>query len=128
MCCCRCCCSRERRRPTTRRSSAPAFRLRKTQRCANGSPREREGWLGWLLKAMAWITLAIAPILILLVFQFMFLPYHSHLATWTHRLLILAELVLAFLLWPLVLDAQKDFDWPHIRAQIKRITTLPLRV
>src|SRR4051812_13962408 len=33
-----------------------------------GSPREREGWLGWLLKAMAWITLAIAPILILLVF------------------------------------------------------------
>src|SRR5205085_1032684 len=28
-----------------------------------GSPREREGWLGWLLKAMAWITLAIAPIL-----------------------------------------------------------------
>jgi hypothetical protein len=26
-----------------------------------GSPREREGWLGWLLKGMAWITLAIAP-------------------------------------------------------------------
>ncbi len=55
-----------------------------------GSPREREGEVGWLLKAMAWITLAIAPILILLVFQFMFLPYHSHLATWTHRILMLA--------------------------------------
>jgi hypothetical protein len=23
-----------------------------------GSPREREGWLGWLLRAMAWTTLA----------------------------------------------------------------------
>ena len=57
-----------------------------------GSPREREGSLGLLLKAMAWITLAIAPILICLVFQFAFLPYHSHLATWTHRVLIIAEL------------------------------------
>src|SRR5438552_4076182 len=62
-----------------------------------GSPRERGGWLGWLLKAMAGITLAIAPILILLVFQFMFLPYHSHIATWTHRALIAVELAAIFL-------------------------------
>jgi uncharacterized protein YjbI with pentapeptide repeats len=74
-----------------------------------GSPREREGWFGSLLKAMAWITLVIAPILILLTFQFMFLPYHSHLATWTHRLLILLEFVVAFKLWPLVLNPQRDF-------------------
>ena len=93
-----------------------------------GSPREREGWLGWLLKAMAWITLAIAPILILLVFQFMFLPYHSHLATWTHRLLIVAELAVAFLLWPLVLDARRDFEWASVWMQVKRATALPLRV
>ena len=76
-----------------------------------GSPREREGWFGSLLKAMAWITLVIAPILILLTFQFMFLPYHSHLATWTHRLLILLELVVAFKLWPLVLNPGHDFQW-----------------
>src|SRR4051812_18368537 len=31
-----------------------------------GSPREREGAFGWLLNAMAWITLAISPILILI--------------------------------------------------------------
>src|SRR5262245_60216149 len=73
-----------------------------------GSPREREGWLGWLLKAMAWITLAIAPLLILLTFQVSFLPYQSHLATWTHRGLIAAELVVVFGLWPLVLDAQRE--------------------
>src|SRR6201991_428045 len=30
-----------------------------------GSPRERDGWFGSLLKAMAWITLVLAPILIL---------------------------------------------------------------
>ena len=73
-----------------------------------GSPREREGAFGWLLRAMAWITLAISPILILLTFQFAFLPYHSHGVTWTHRLLILLELVVAFQLWPLVLDPQRD--------------------
>jgi uncharacterized protein YjbI with pentapeptide repeats len=85
-----------------------------------GSPREREGWLGWLLKAMAWITLAIAPILILLAFQFSFLAYHSHIATGTHRLLILLELLALFLIWPLALDAQKDFQWPKIGAGVKR--------
>ena len=84
-----------------------------------GSPREREGWFGLLLKAMAWITLVIAPILILLTFQFMFLPYHSHLATWTHRLLILLEFVVAFKLWPLVLNPQRDFQWPNWRWRIK---------
>ncbi|HEU0082553.1 MAG TPA: pentapeptide repeat-containing protein [Bradyrhizobium sp.] len=80
-----------------------------------GSPREREGWFGSLLKAMAWITLVIAPILVLLTFQLMFLPYHSHLATWTHRLLILLEFIVAFKLWPLVLNPQRDFQWPSWR-------------
>jgi uncharacterized protein YjbI with pentapeptide repeats len=89
-----------------------------------GSPREREGWLGWLLKAMAWITLAIAPILILLAFQFSFLAYHSHIATWTHRLLILFELAALFLIWPLALDAQKDFKWPQIGTGLKRTAAL----
>jgi uncharacterized protein YjbI with pentapeptide repeats len=93
-----------------------------------GSPREREGWLGWLLKAMAWITLALAPICIVLTFQFVFLPYHSHLATWTHRLLAFVELAVAFLLWPLVLDARKDFDWTRLRRRIKRTAAIPLRL
>jgi uncharacterized protein YjbI with pentapeptide repeats len=93
-----------------------------------GSPREREGWLGWLLKAMAWITLAIAPVLILLAFQFIFLPYHSHLVTWMHRFLIAAELAAAFVLWPLVLDARRDFEWTRIWTQLKRTTALPLRL
>ena len=55
-------------------------------------------------------TLALAPIYVVLAFQFVFLPYHSHLVTWTHRLLLLVELTAAFLLWPLVLDARRDFN------------------
>jgi uncharacterized protein YjbI with pentapeptide repeats len=87
-----------------------------------GSPREREGWFGSLLKAMAWITLVIGPLLILLTFQFAFLPYHSHLATWTHRLLILLEFVVAFQLWPLVLNPQRDFHRPDLRSRIRQTT------
>jgi uncharacterized protein YjbI with pentapeptide repeats len=90
-----------------------------------GSPRERQGWLGWLLKAMAWITLAIAPILILLAFQFSFLAYHSHIATWMHRLLVLIELFAFFLIWPLALDARKDFQWPSVWLNFKRTAVIP---
>lgn len=93
-----------------------------------GSPREREGWVGWLLKAIARITLAVGPVLLLLAFQFMFLPYHSHLVTWTHRSLIAAELSTAFVLWPLVLDAGLDLEWTRTWMQLKRITALPLRL
>jgi uncharacterized protein YjbI with pentapeptide repeats len=81
-----------------------------------GSPNERGGWLGSVLKAMAWITLAFAPILILGVFQFKFLPYHSSPVTWAHRGLILLELVVLFFSWPLVLHAGREFKWPKPRA------------
>jgi uncharacterized protein YjbI with pentapeptide repeats len=76
-----------------------------------GSPRERKGLVGALLTTLAWITLAIGPILVLLFFQFGFLPYHSHIVTWLHRILILVELVLIFTLWPLALHPDRDFNW-----------------
>lgn len=93
-----------------------------------GSPREREGWLGWLLHAMAWITLALAPIYIILAFQIAFLPYHSHLATWTHRLLLLIELAVAFVLWPVVVDARKDFSWRRLWRRVERTAVIPIRL
>jgi uncharacterized protein YjbI with pentapeptide repeats len=79
-----------------------------------GSPQEREGRLG-ALRAMAWVTLALAPIYIILAFQFAFLPYHSHLATWTHRLLLFTELAIVFLLWPRALNTRRAIDRPGIR-------------
>jgi uncharacterized protein YjbI with pentapeptide repeats len=116
-------------------ASAPGNALMR-QRLANtlfaqifaGSPREREGWLGRLLRAMASITLALAPIFIILAFQFVFLPYHSHVATWTHRLLLLAELVVVLLLWPLVLDPRKDFNWRKLRRRVERTAGIPFRL
>ena len=65
-----------------------------------GSPRERKGWLGLLLLMLAWLTLTVAPILVLLVFQFQFLPYHSYLVTWTLRGLIVLDLIAVLVFWP----------------------------
>jgi len=93
-----------------------------------GSPREREGFVGMLLRSMVWITLAAAPILIVLAFQLRFLPYHSNVVTWTHRLLILIELAAFFFVWPLALDAQRDFQSSEIRADLWRFATLPIWV
>jgi hypothetical protein len=42
----------------------------------------REGGLGWLLKAVAWISLVIGPVLLLLLIQAQFLPYHLAWVTW----------------------------------------------
>lgn len=64
-----------------------------------GSSREREGVLGWLLHAMAWATLAVAPLAILLTCEFKLLPYHSHWATWGHRILITLEFMICMLFW-----------------------------
>jgi uncharacterized protein YjbI with pentapeptide repeats len=89
-----------------------------------GSPREREGFVGSLLNAMAWITLAITPVLILLAFQFRFLPYHSEIVTSTHRALIVIELISFFVIWPLALDAQRNFQWPNIGANSKQFASL----
>jgi uncharacterized protein YjbI with pentapeptide repeats len=85
-----------------------------------GSLREREGFVGLLLRVIVWITLAIAPILIVLGFLFNFLPYHSHLATWTHRILILIELGAFMIIWPLAFDGRNDFSWQLIKTDLRR--------
>jgi hypothetical protein len=52
----------------------------------------RGGLFGASLRAIAWITLVIAPILLLLMMQIQFLPFHSSFITWTHRVILFADL------------------------------------
>jgi uncharacterized protein YjbI with pentapeptide repeats len=65
-----------------------------------GGERERLGANGRVLRAIALISLAVAPVLVLLLFQLMFLPYHSEAITWWHRGLIFIDLVLVWTFWP----------------------------
>lgn len=60
----------------------------------------------WLLRRFivlaAWLTMVAAPILILLAFQIRFLPYHDVEITWLHRIVLYVDLILIWLLWPVI--------------------------
>jgi uncharacterized protein YjbI with pentapeptide repeats len=94
-------------------------RIRIRQRLANtlfaqlfaGSSRERGGVFGWLLRGMAWITMAIAPVGVLIVFEIKFLPYHNAAVTWTHRSLIAFDLLAVLILWASAVQPRQDIGW-----------------
>jgi hypothetical protein len=65
-----------------------------------GGRLEREGINAKLLSLMALITLALFPVLLLLMFEVRFLPYHSWQITWLHRGLLALDLALVWTLWP----------------------------
>jgi uncharacterized protein YjbI with pentapeptide repeats len=83
-----------------------------------GSPNEREGLLGDLLRFMARVTLAIGPVLVLLMFQGWFLRYQDGWVTLTHRILIFVDLAAVFWLWNAILKPQGDIGWPGIRPLV----------
>jgi uncharacterized protein YjbI with pentapeptide repeats len=73
----------------------------------------RRGLFGWSLRAIAWTTLVIAPVLLLLMMQVQFLPFHSLLITWTHRLAMIADLILIRWLWGRMLSGRYLDAHPH---------------
>jgi uncharacterized protein YjbI with pentapeptide repeats len=64
-----------------------------------GADEERTGRNGQLLATIAMITLAIAPVVTLIIMQLQFLPYHHFAITWLHRAVIAVDVVLILLLW-----------------------------
>ena len=52
----------------------------------------RTGFTGALLRSIAWISLTIGPVVLLLFFILQFLPYHSQLVSWWQRLVLTADL------------------------------------
>ncbi|MGQ0445412.1 MAG: pentapeptide repeat-containing protein [Beijerinckiaceae bacterium] len=71
----------------------------------------RKGGVGLLLKAIAWITLVIGPVLLLLLIQAQFLPYHLSWITWVQRFAVVIDVILLWLLWPAVLDGRSTMMW-----------------
>ena len=71
-----------------------------------GAPEARSGPFGWALRAIGWTTLVVGPVLLLLMMQIQFLPYHSSFVAWTQRLALLADLTLIWWLWGRVLSGR----------------------
>ncbi|MGH6839992.1 MAG: pentapeptide repeat-containing protein [Methylocella sp.] len=72
----------------------------------------RKGVLEPLLQLIAWITLVISPILLLLMIQMQFLPYHNERITMVHRYVIFFDVGMWFILWPIVLGGRSETKWP----------------
>lgn len=68
--------------------------------------------VGILLEAMAFLALAVAPVLVLLAILVQFLPYHDQAITWLHRLAVLADVVLVWLLWPAIVERRETLHRP----------------
>jgi uncharacterized protein YjbI with pentapeptide repeats len=95
-------------------------------------PREvRTGIIGFLLKAVAWISLIIGPIALLVLFQLQFLPYHKEWITLWQRIAVVIDLVLLWILWPPIVRGEtnclawRDFKRIKIRAWLP-VSILPV--
>ncbi len=67
-----------------------------------GPHEVRAGVFGLMLRSIAWISLIIGPIALLVFFQLQFLPYHNAAATWWQRIALVIDIVLLWALWPFI--------------------------
>jgi uncharacterized protein YjbI with pentapeptide repeats len=63
-----------------------------------GPPELRAGFFGFMLKVIALTTLVLFPVLVLLLLQIQFLPFHDTRITWAQRGALFVDVLL---LWPL---------------------------
>ena len=74
-----------------------------------GTDEERTGRTSWFLRAVALLTLVVAPLLLILMIQLQFLAYQSEPVTWLHRIVFLIDLALLWVFWPAI----RAGEWKH---------------
>ena len=60
-----------------------------------------------LVLAIAWASLLLAPVLLLVFFELQFLPFQSSWITWWHRGALLIDLLMLWQLWPAITSAHR---------------------
>ena len=65
----------------------------------SGTLAQRHSAAGVLLAFTTWMTLVFAPIILLLLIQLRFLPYHSEPVTRLHRFALLTDLMMVWYFW-----------------------------
>ena len=55
--------------------------------------------LGAMLALIAWVTMAVVPVLLLIFMQLQYLPYHHPWITWLHRVCVILDLVFLWAYW-----------------------------
>lgn len=67
-----------------------------------GPQSVRTGVLGLMLRLVAYISTVAGPISLLVLIELQFLPFHRADITWWHRIAIIFDLTLLWLMWPLI--------------------------
>ncbi len=84
-------------------------------------PRDvRTGVLGWLLYAIAFVTLGFGPMGLLLFFLAQYLPYQSEAMTWWHRIAVALDFALIWAVWPTVMTREPVAEPPRLPARVRR--------
>jgi hypothetical protein len=96
-----------------------------------GSADVRDSAFGWLLQAIEWVTLVIAPILLLLLMQVQFLAFHSSFITWSQRIALVVDLWFVWWLWGGIVSGQEvdgprrvAWAWPVLGVALSACTVL----
>ena len=77
-----------------------------------GIQHERTGRIGLCFRLIAWITLVLAPVVVLLQIQLEFLPYHLEWMTWLHRASLIFDLALLGVFWRHILRrGEREESW-----------------
>lgn len=61
------------------------------------------------LHGMSWLTLCILPVVLIIYVQVVFLPYHSELITWTHRIALVVDVIMLVLIGVFLMRAETSF-------------------
>lgn len=69
----------------------------------------RSAVMSVFLHGMSWLTLVILPVVLIIYVQVVFLPYHSELITWTHRIALLADIAMLVLIGVFLTRAETSF-------------------
>jgi uncharacterized protein YjbI with pentapeptide repeats len=72
-----------------------------------GPPDIRRGPFGWALLLIGWVTMVITPIVVFILLQVQFLPFHSIVVTWIQRAFIIGDIGLIFVFWPAILSGRR---------------------
>jgi hypothetical protein len=90
-----------------------------------GRPRPRR--LRMLLGLMAWTTMVLFPLVLLLGAQVRFLPYHDTGITWSHRAAVLVDLLMLVVFWQMMLPSEQPlasappshYRWRWLQATVR---------
>jgi uncharacterized protein YjbI with pentapeptide repeats len=91
----------------------------------------RSAVMGAFLHGMSWLTLVVLPLLLLLYIQVSFLPYHSTEITWTHRVALMADVIMLIMIGIFLTRAEASFFQAFWRTTLNHplsffVTTLVL--